>query len=456
VVPGESLHLNWHILAMAHVLEQVRAGKIKRLIITVPPRHLKSIMASVAFPAFILGHDPAKKIVAVSYSNELAVKHAGDFRAIMKSDWFRRLFLATRISPDKDTEFELLTTKRGYRFATSVGGTLTGRGGNIIILDDPMKSKDAMSESARTSVIRWFESTLLSRLNLKGEDAIVVVMQRLHVDDLVGQLLEKGGWQHLDLPAIADVAARIAIGGGKYHWRKAGEVLDPTREPEDVLKSLRDSMGTMDFSAQYLQRPIPIEGNLIKREWLRHYQAPPVRQPRDFVVVSWDTAMKATELADFSVATVWHVQGDNTYLVDVVRRRFDYPDLKRAAIELRNRWPGCNILVEDKGSGTSLIQDLRRDGISVIRINPEGDKVTRLYANQAQFESGSVHFPQKAPWLDELVSELLGFPGGRHDDQVDSITQALTWIDGKRRGWGKAIIAGPMIIRAPRDSWAYY
>jgi predicted phage terminase large subunit-like protein len=207
-------------------------------------------------------------------------------------------------------------------------------------------------------------------------------------------------------------------------------------------------MGTMDFSAQYLQRPIPIEGNLIKREWLRYYQAPPECQGCDFVVVSWDTAMKATELADYSVATVWHIQGDNTYLMDVVRRRFDYPDLKRASIELRNRWPGCHILIEDKGSGTSLIQDLKRDGISVIRINPESDKITRLYANQAQFESGSVHFPEKAPWLDELVSELLGFPGGRHDDQVDSITQALTWIDGKRRGWGKAVIAGPIIFTA--------
>jgi predicted phage terminase large subunit-like protein len=456
VVPGEKLHLNWHIRAMAHELDQVRAGKVKRLIITVPPRHLKSITASVAFPAFILGHDPAKKIVAVSYSNELTIKHAGDFRAVMKSDWYRRVFPATRTSPEKDTEFELLTTKRGYRYATSVGGTLTGRGGNIIILDDPMKTKDAMSESARTSVIRWFESTLLSRLNLKSEDAIIVVMQRLHADDLVGQLLEKGGWQHLNLPAIAEVAERIAIGGGKYHWRKTGQVLDPIREPEHVLKSLRDSMGTLDFSAQYLQRPIPAEGNLIKREWLKFYQVPAERKPRDFFITSWDTAMKATELADYSVGTVWHVQGDNSYLLEVIRKRFDYPDLKRAVIGARGRWPGSQILIEDKGSGTSLIQDLRRDGIAVVAIKPEADKITRLYADQAQFESGSVHFPEKAPWLGDLIAELLAFPGGRHDDQVDSITQALTWIDSKRRGWGKAVIAGPIIFRAPRDPWAYY
>ena len=204
VVPGEELHLNWHIHAMAHVLERVRRGKIKRLIITVPPRHLKSITASVAFPAFVLGHDPTKKFVCLSYSGDLAVKHAADFRAVVNASWYRRIFPAMRISSEKNTEFETVTSRRGGRLATSVGGTLTGRGGNIFILDDPMNPKQAMSESSRKSAVQWFQNTLLSRLNLKGEDVIIVVMQRLHVDDLVGVLLEQGGWHHLNLPAIAD------------------------------------------------------------------------------------------------------------------------------------------------------------------------------------------------------------------------------------------------------------
>ena len=457
VVPGEELHLNWHIRAIAHVLDKVRHGRIKRLIITLPPRHLKSITTSVAFPAFVLGHDPTKKIICVSYSSELAVKHALDCRAVMKSSWYRRLFPTCRISPDKNTELESLTTMRGGRFATSVGGTLTGRGGNIIILDDPMNPKQAMSEVARTSVPRWYKSTLLSRLNLKGEDAIIIVMQRLHVDDLVGVLLEEDGWHHLNIPAIADTRQRIRLGERQFKLRKPGDLLDPLREPQHVLTELRTSMGTMVFSAQYLQQPIPAEGNLIKREWLKFYQTPPLREPQDLIIISWDTAMKASELADYSVGTVWLMQGANAYLLDVVRDRFDYPELKRAVVNTRNKWPGSYTLVEDKGSGTSLIQDLRSQNIPVIAMRPEADKVTRLYANQPHFESGSVHFPQGASWLDDLLTELLAFPHGRHDDQVDSITQALTWISQKRRSFGT--IVSPIIVKVRnpfREAFEYH
>ena len=369
----------------------------------------------------------------------------------MKSDWYRGIFPRTRISPDKDTETEILTTMRGGRLATSVGGTLTGRGGNIIILDDPMNPKQAMSETSRTSTIQWFRTTLLSRLNLKGEDAIIIVMQRLHVDDLVGILLEEGGFDHLEIPAIADGPQKIPIGSKTFYRRHEGDVLDSIREPMDVLISIKASMGTMDFSAQYLQRPIPAEGNLIKREWLKYYQVPPDRQPKDMIVISWDTAMKSTELADYSVGTVWHVQGNKFFLLDLIRGRYDYPELKRTVLIAKNRWPSSHMLVEDKGSGTSLIQDLRRDGVPVISIKPEGDKVSRLFANQAQFESGSVWFPQDADWMPDLVSELMAFPSVRHDDQVDSISQALTWINGKLRSWGKIPIVAPILvtIRSP-------
>ncbi len=157
--------------------------------------------------------------------------------------------------------------------------------------------------------------------------------------------------------------------------------------------------------------------------------------------------MKSTELADYSVGTIWHVQGSKRYLLDLVRGRYDYPDLKRAVLSTKARWPDGHILVEDKGSGTSLIQDLQRDGIPVIAIKPEGDKVTRLFANQAQFESGAVYFPQNAVWMPDLIIELLGFPKVRHDDQADSIAQALTWIDGKQRGWGKHINVVPIIVK---------
>ena len=436
VSPGEKLHLNWHIEAMTYALDRVRRGECRRLIITMPPRNLKSITVSVALPAFLLGLDPTKKVICVSYSGDLAAKHAADFRAVVESEFYKRVFPETQISPRKNTEFETQTTRRGFRYATSVGGTLTGRGGNVVILDDPMNPKQAMSEASRTNVKDWFKGTLLSRLNMKTEDAIIVVMQRLHVDDLVGNLLEQGGWEHLDIPAIAQEPQRIPLGGGRFYERNVGDVLDPVREPQHVLDELKAAMGTMDFSAQYLQRPVPLEGNLIKREWLRFGWEPMAGARRDLYVISWDTAMSETEFADYSVATVWFVKGDNCYLIDVVRERFDYPDLKRAAIELKKRYPEAVTLIEDKGSGMSLIQDLRAAQVSVIGIKPETDKQTRLYTCAPQFESGSVFFPEPAqnmPWVDDLVAELLAFPAGRHDDQVDSISQALTWIRDRRR-----------------------
>jgi len=448
IVPGEELSLNWHLRAMAYALERVLRGEIRRLIITVPPRSLKSITASVSFPAFVLGHDPTKKIVCVSYSSELAVKHANDCRAVMRAPWYQRIFPQTRLSTEKNTEMEVMTTKRGGRFTTSIGGTLTGRGGNIIIIDDPMKPADAMSEAVRKGVIHWFDSTLLSRLNTKAEDAIIVVMQRLHVEDLAGVLLEKGGWEHLDLPAIAEEPQEVPVDPKRTYRRKVGEVLDPVREPRSVLDELKASMGTMDFSAQYQQRPIPAEGNLIRREWLRYYDEPPRREPRDVIAISWDTAMKATEISDYSVATVWHFAGENCYLIGLVRGRYDYPTLKRLTLSIRQQFPDATVLIEDKGSGTSLIQDLRSEGMSVINVSPVADKVSRLYSTQALFEAGSVLFPSEGWWLSDLISELLAFPSGRHDDQVDSLSQALTWNMERRRRCNM-FLCGPIIVRTP-------
>jgi hypothetical protein len=204
VSPGDVFLPNWHIDAMTFAAESVIDGKVRRLITTVPPRHLKSIIFSVSLPAFLLGQDPTKRIICVSYSNELAIKHAIDFRAVMSSEWYRRVFPKARVSREKDTQFETMTTTRGYRFATSLGGTLTGRGADLIVLDDPQKPEEALSEVQRNSAAQWFDTTLLSRLDSKSEGAVVVVMQRLHEDDLAGRLLEKEGWQHLKIAAIAE------------------------------------------------------------------------------------------------------------------------------------------------------------------------------------------------------------------------------------------------------------
>ena len=270
---GKSLMLNWHLEAMAYALGEVVNGRTRRLIITVPPRSLKSICASVALPAFALGLDPSRRIISVSYSDLLARKFAIDCRDLIRSPLYRVIYPKTRISAAKDTETEFMTTARGSRLATSVGGTLTGRGGDLVIIDDPLKPQDAHSESSRNSLKHWYSNTLLSRLDHKSEGAIIIVMQRLHPDDLVGHVLDQGDWTHLNLPAIAEEESVIALGANRSYRRAIGTLLHPERENEAALNELKASMGSMEFSAQYQQAPVPIGGNLIKWSWFKFYES---------------------------------------------------------------------------------------------------------------------------------------------------------------------------------------
>lgn len=435
VVPGRRYGHNWHIEAIAWHLQQCLEGKIRRLIITMPPRSLKSICASVALPAFALGHDPTQRIVAVSYAQDLMLKHARDTRIVMESAWYRKLFPATRIDPRKNTEAEFETTARGYRLGTSVGGTLTGRGGNLIIIDDPMKPSEAMSQTRRAGIHEWYDGTLVSRLDHKASDVIILVMQRLHVDDLVGHVLEKEDWAHLNLPAIAEHAHAVAIGPGEVYQRAAGELLHPKREPLAVLEQQKAAMGSQPFAAQYQQAPVPAAGNLIKRAWLRRYAAPPVRLPDDLIVQSWDTASKAEEMNDFSACTTWLLRGEQLFLLEVFRQRLEYPELRRAVVRQARAHDASVVLIEDTGAGTHLIQELQRTGeLFPIGCKVEADKVTRMAAQSVKFEAGQVLLPARAPWLDDFLAELLAFPGGRHDDQVDAVSQALAWADNRWQG----------------------
>jgi predicted phage terminase large subunit-like protein len=426
---GRQFLPNWHVEAMSYELSEVMRGRSRRLIITVPPRSLKSICASVALPAFALGHDPSRRIICVSYSEGLARKHANDCRALMRSDLYRRIFPAARISPAKDTETEVMTTARGSRLATSVGGTLTGRGGNLLIIDDPLKPQDAHSESARESLKQWYSNTLLSRLDHKTEGSIIIVMQRLHPEDLVGHLLEQEGWRHLNLPAIAEEDTIVRLGQNRSHRRLLGDLLHPERESQVALDELKASMGSMEFAAQYQQTPVPIGGNLIKWSWFKSYDTPPTPQSGDEIIVSWDTALSSSQLADYSACVVLLARGETIYIVDVLRARLEYPDLKRAVLEQHNRWrdvaSNYALLIEKKGSGLSLIQDLYREGIYAIAVDPNGDKIMRMAAQTAPIEAGAVHVPTHAPWLDEFKKEVLSFPFSKHDDQIDALSQAL-------------------------------
>jgi hypothetical protein len=310
------------------------------LIINMPPRSLKSIAASVAFPAFVLGHDPSRRIICVSYSGDLAKKHSNDFRAVLESPWYRSAFPNVRIGTFKNTETEIELTARGYRMATSVGGTLTGRGGNIIIIDDPLKPDDAMSESKRSGANQWFANTLLSRLDDNRTGAIVVVMQRVHMDDLTGYLLAQSNeWEVLSLPAIAYFDELIPLSAEHDHSRKAGEALSPEREPLYVLDALKLQIGSDAFAAQYQQSPVPPGGAMVKRHRVMRYLELPRASERLFTLQSWDTASKGGPDNDWSACTTWTVcRNKSWYLVDVWRKRVDYPALKASVQDVAKKW----------------------------------------------------------------------------------------------------------------------
>ncbi len=447
VVPGAAFSLNWHILAMAWHLSQCFHGTIKRLIITIPPRSLKSISASVAFPSWILGRNPASNIICISYSANLASKHSRDCRAVMESAWYREVFPKTRIHPEKNTEMEFMTTAQGHRMSTSTGGTLTGRGGNFLILDDPMNPDEAASEAKCEAKKQWYDNTLYSRLDNKNEGVIIIIMQRLHIDDLVGYVLQKENWVHLNLPAFAPKLEKIPIGEDEFHERIEREPLHPERENRKTLEKIKSNLGTYAFSAQYLQNPIPLEGNLIRWEWFRSFRMPPERGPHDRVIQSWDTASKATELNDFSVCTTWLIQRKDFYLIDVVRERYEFPRLRKMVVELAQKHDANAVLIEEAGSGIPLVQELRREGeIRPIGITPEGDKTTRMSAQSAKIEAGYVYLPESASWLQDFQAEVLQFPHGKFDDQIDSMSQFLNWA---HRREPRLIVSGGTRIFTP-------
>jgi len=448
VNPGAAFLPNWHIEALSHALQEHGAGTGGRAIVTMPPRALKSICASVAYPAWMLGHDPGLKFICVSYSSELARELSSQFRMVVNSGWYRELFPNTRES--RDTSEEWTTTRGGGRLATSVKGTIRGRGADVIIIDDPLKGGDDNSETERQHVINWYGTTLSSRLNNKQTGSIMLVMQRLHEDDLAGHLMSGGGWHVLDLPAIADEDQHVPLGNGNFHTFSKGDLLHPELLPQKVLDQARADMGSRAFSAQYLQRPVPAEGNIVRRAWLdrRRYEAAPQMQPGRQVVQSWDLASTISEASDYSVGLTFIVEKQDYYLIDVFRQKMEYPALKRRIIEHARLYGANTLLIEDAGPGQHMLQELRTEqplGVPrPIGIKPDTDKTTRMEAAASRIEAGQLLLPREAPWLAEFEHELLAFPQGRRDDQVDALSQFLNWtVRFSRR---TRVPAGPIVV----------
>ena len=429
--PGTPFQSNWHLEVLAAKLEEVRQGVCKRLIINVPPRHLKSHTASIAFPAWVLGHEPAKQILCVSYAQDLSDKLARDSRNLMMSEFYKALF-STRISADRNAVAEFETSGGGYRLSTSKGGVVTGRGADIVIIDDPLKAGDALSEPLRQSVNEWYDNTLRSRLNSQQNGAIIIVMQRLHSDDLVAHVQEHESWEVLSFPAIAEQDDNydfLTPYGLRRIHRKVDEVLQPDLVSRVALNTLRRAMTEYNWVAQYQQDPQPASGIIVKRDWLTFYSPNDKPDKFDQILQSWDTANKDTELANYSVCTTWGLKGQHLYLLHVLRERLDFPALKRSVRELATLYRATVVLVEDKASGTSLIQELRADNFSIVQAAPalDGDKIMKLRGQTAKIEGRFVHFPEKASWLEAYILELVSFPNSKNDDQVDSTVYALAW-----------------------------
>jgi predicted phage terminase large subunit-like protein len=269
----------------------------------------------------------------------------------------------------------------------------------------------------------------------KRNDVIILIMQRVHTDDLAAHILEKEDWTHLNLPAIAETRESHDLGDGMIFVREPGDVLHKEREPLYVLEQVKANLGAFYFSSQYQQTPVPECGNIIKWDWFQTYEdLPPLRSADDEVVQSWDTAMKAHDGSDWSACSTWAVRGEDYYLIDMFRDRLDFPTLKRKVEELRQEFSATSVLIEDKGSGTGLIQQLKsEDKVRPIAIQPNGSKADRMAAQSVQIEAGRVFLPRKADWIDEFRIEMLGFPHGSYDDQVDSVSQFLNWIADRDR-----------------------
>ena len=427
------LEENWHLNALYAVGDAIAQGDQRRVIINIPPRSLKSVIFSSILPAFLLGLDPTCKIICVSYSRDLAEALAADTRKIMRTRWYRALFPGTRLA--RAALNHLATTRGGDRRATSIHGSITGFGADVIIIDDPLKADDAYSEAVRTGTNDWIRSSLMTRLNNRRTGRIVMVAQRLHEDDACGMLMEGGGWTVVSMPAVATEDQRFHIGHGRYHDRKVGDLLHVDRLPLSELAQLRAEMGSRNVEAQYQQQPTPADGQIFKRAWLTPMDEPYVPKAGDKVIQSWDMANKTGSNNDWSVCITAVVRRSQVIVIDVLRARLAFPELKKRVIAKARERRLYKLLIEDAAAGTQMIQTLQAEQPSgmplPIAIKAERDKLVRADRAAARVEAGALLLPAVAPWLDTLINELLSFPG-KHDDQVDALSQLLIYTEENR------------------------
>ncbi len=399
--PGQTYHPSFHIRTICHQLERVAMGECRRLLILMPPRHGKSLCASVAFPAWVLGRDPTKRLINLSYGTDPAESFAYESRRLMQSDWHNAAFPGFEIDPKKASLDNIRTTAGGFRLAISKSGPLTGKGADILIIDDPSKAADVASETQRDNLWEWFTGTAITRLDKPKEGAVIVVAQRLHVDDLPGRLIATDEWDVLELPAIETRQRTIDLGDGMEWPRSSGDILFPDVVGQEELDRLRSEMGSVKFEAQYQQAPAPAAGNIIKTQWFGRIPPAIRRQEYEGIVQSWDVAAVPGESNDYSVCTTWGLIGNYIDLQHVYRAQHDPPQLLRVARELRATWRPNLLVVETTGVGQSLKSHLLQDDRYGVRgVSPKTNKIDRMLNETFTLEKGEVRLLVKAPCVD--------------------------------------------------------
>ena len=441
-----------HVEAICQHLQAVTEGHIDNLIINVPPGHAKSLLTAVFWLAWVWIDNPHTRWLFASYASTLSVRDSVKCRRLIESEWYQQNWGDRfQLTEDQNQKNRFENNRTGYRIATSVRGAATGERADIVVVDDPHSVDQAESEAERRTAVEWFNGTMSTRLNDLTTGHKIVIQQRLHQADLTGDLLGKGGFELLCLPAEFEPDRRCTTSIGWTDPRaEAGELLWPERVTPSHLDSLKVSLGSYRYAGQYQQRPAPAGGGIFKRHSWRYWRpahldlppvavsmpdgqvisipAVPIPAQFDTTIQSWDMAFKDTAASDFVVGQVWGAKGADCFLLDQSRARMDMPATKAALCALTERWPKSGAkLVEDKANGPAVIQELQHDVAGLIAVTPEGGKIARAHAVSPMVEAGNVHLPHPilTPWVKDFLEEAAAFPYGRHDDQVDAMTQAL-------------------------------
>lgn len=459
VEPSAPLLDSWHVKAICDHLQEIARGGIKRLLINVPPGHAKSLLVSVLFPAWQWTHSPGWRAIFATYAAPLTLRDSIKCRSLIESSWYQEAFAepgAWRLSDYQNAKSYFANTRRGERLATSTGGMSTGFRGDAIVIDDPISAQDAMSKLEREKITFWFDKAMSSRLNDLSKGAIVIIMQRLHEDDLSGHVLRAGGYEHLCLPSEFEPKRRSVtfrtVGGVRSElWRdprtEAGDLLFPALFPRAVLDTAKSSrgMGADAYAGQHDQTPVAQEGGMFKRQWWRFYKRDgggvalrprgcsdmvPIDLPKlDRIVISLDATFKDSKSSDFVSFTVWGAAGSQRFLLDRINERLGFTATIARFRALVARWPKAHAkLVEDKANGSAIIDTLRTELSGIIAIQPDGGKESRAWAIQPAVQAGDVYLPDGEEWLSDFIDQFATFPRGTHDDEVDSTTQALRYL----------------------------